>query len=102
MAKLIPYTADRLRDYQVFAQKNWPKGYQYSENYLNWLYQENPNRKPNDFILALDEQQQIIGVIHKLRLIWQANGQKIEVPAIHNLIVDKDQRHGSGLFLWIA
>jgi hypothetical protein len=96
---LIPYTPDQLKNYQAFAKKVWGNTYQQQEAYIQWLYTENPTpTKPEDFTLATDNGQ-IIGVIHKMRLPWLINGEKVPVPALHNLIVDPKYRTGNGLFL---
>lgn len=101
--KLTPYQEQDYQSYVEFALNNWgPTAYQANKNYIKWLYKESPAsiKKDSDFLLVKDSaSDKVIGSIHKLRLPWLVNGKILEIPAIHNLLVDKNERIGSGLFL---
>ncbi|MDR1113656.1 MAG: hypothetical protein LBL50_01020 [Candidatus Margulisbacteria bacterium] len=105
MVKIIPYSGAYLKSYQDFARRGWGKNcYQQTEKYLNWLYQKNPYAdKEKPFWLVIEPQNNmVIGVMHKMCLPWVIDEQKVLVSSIHNLLVDKDYRRGSGLMLITA
>ncbi|MDR1323906.1 MAG: hypothetical protein LBK68_05660 [Candidatus Margulisbacteria bacterium] len=105
MVKIIPYSGTYLKSYQDFARRGWGKNcYQQTEKYLNWLYQENPYAdKEKPFWLVIEPQNNmVVGVMHKMCLPWLIAGQKIIASSIHNLLVAKDYRQGSGLMLIAA
>ena len=101
MAKLelVPYKGHFFKNYQSFAAKNWGqdtyKGY---KAYLDWLYKENPStqKKDTDFLVLTSNNEDVLGVIHKMHVPWMVNGQEIEIPAIHNLLVEKKYQAGHG------
>ncbi|MDR2430948.1 MAG: hypothetical protein LBD99_01650 [Candidatus Margulisbacteria bacterium] len=103
MAAILPYREKYLAAYQDFARRNWGQNcYQRSARYLRWLYQDNPCRNNENPFLLLIEQERVIGTMHKMRLPWLIDGQKVTVSSIHNLLVDRDYRRGSGLMLITA
>ena len=105
MLKIVPYSGAYLQSYQNFARRNWgERCYQQTEKYLRWLYQENPCAdKENPFLILLEPQHnEVVGVMHKMRLPWLIDGQKVLVSSIHNLLVDRNYRRGSGLLLITA
>ncbi len=102
--KLIPFAEKFKADYRNFAKRNWGKDcYQASDKYLQWLYQQNPcGASVEDFLIAINNHQEVVGSIHKLNIPWLINGEKIIIPAIHNLLVEQKYRTGNGLFLITA
>lgn len=103
--ELIPYKSHFLESYQDFAKRNWgQETYKASKNYLNWLYKENPstNKNESDFMVAVIEGEKVVGCIHKMHVFWEIQGKEIEIPAIHNLLVDEKYQAGYGLFLVTA
>jgi hypothetical protein len=105
MVKIIPYSGEYLKSYQDFARRNWGKRcYQQTEKYLRWLYQENPcaDQKKSFLIAVEPRNNKVVGALHKMRLPWLIDGQKILASSIHNLLVDKNYRRGSGLMLITA
>ncbi|GBR76458.1 hypothetical protein NO2_1000 [Candidatus Termititenax persephonae] len=105
MTKIIPYAPEYLPAYQDLARRGWGKHcYQQTEKYLRWLYHDNPYAdKATPFFIALEpSNNKVIGVLHKLRLPWLIDGQKVIVNSMHNLLVDKDYRQGGGLMLITA
>ncbi len=101
---IVPFEQNMLSNYQDFAYKNWGKNcYQASENYLNWLYKENPspNKTKEDFMVAIKDDK-IIGAIHRMHIPWIIDGVESETPAIHNLLVEEKYRQGHGIFLITA
>ncbi|MBU0579649.1 MAG: hypothetical protein KKA19_00590 [Candidatus Margulisbacteria bacterium] len=100
--ELVPYENHFFESYQQFAWRNWGKGtYKADQNYLNWLYKENPsvNKSKMDFLIATVDGKDVVGSIHKMRAFWRINNEEVEIPAIHNLLVDKKYQSGYGLFL---
>ena len=97
----IPYDSSIFRAYHLFARKCFGKeSYQSNENYIAWLYQENPlSRRDDDFLIGLSEDGRVVGCLHKMRLNWRHQGDSVEVPAFHNYMVDPDFRHAAGFFL---
>ncbi|MDR1453311.1 MAG: hypothetical protein LBJ25_04990 [Candidatus Margulisbacteria bacterium] len=105
MVKIIPYSGEYLHSYQDFARRNWGGHcYQQTEKYLRWLYEENPcaGREKSFLIVIEPQSNQVVGAIHKMRLPWLIDGQKVPGSSIHNLLVDKNYRQGSGLLLIAA
>jgi hypothetical protein len=105
MLKLLPYSSKYLTAYQEFARRNWGRRcYQQTEKYLRWLYQENPCAdKEKSFLIVIEPQNnKVVGTIHKMYLPWLIAGQKVLVSSIHNLLVDRNYRQGSGLMLITA
>ena len=100
--ELEPYRKKYLKTYVKFAQEGWGGHcHQSSENYINWLYKENPcaTSSKEGFTLALFEGK-IIGCIHKMQLMWRVKKQIESIPAIHNLIVaENHRRKGCGILL---
>ena len=91
-----------LKTYIDFAEREWEKYcHQSSENYINWLYNENPcprNSKEN-FVLAFYEGK-VIGCVHKMGLMWKVKGRVEYIPAVHNLMVARNHRRkGCGILL---
>lgn len=94
-AHVIPYSANYEQAYLDFAKISWGQdSYQSTFVYLRWLYSENPSlhKKEGDFLLVITENQKVVGCIHKLRMPWISEGVPIEIPAVHNLIVDEQYR----------
>ena len=92
-----------FKAYAEFAWEEWDKSsHQSSENYINWLYNENPcikNSKERGFLLALFEDK-VVGCIHKMRLMWRVKDQIEYIPTIHNLMVaENHRRKGCGMLL---
>jgi hypothetical protein len=98
---IIPYRDEWFDRYAAFARRSWGgDSYQHSRNYIDWLYRDNPSpdKHESDFLLAVDGEQ-IIGCIHKMRLPWRVGEKTVEIPALHNLIVDEAHRDGTGFML---
>ena len=101
----IPFEDTFFKEYQHFAWKCYgQKAYQTKLNYINWLYKENPiSLKKEDFLIGVTEEKElVVGCIHKMRLHWRYQGNLIDMPALHNLIVDEDYRNGTGFMLVMA
>jgi hypothetical protein len=98
----LPYESKHLLDYQNFSKNYFGfKSYQSKTNYLDWLYKENPlSINKEDFLIGIENNNnEVIGCIHKMVLSWKINSQILRVPALHNLIVNKNYRNGSGFML---
>lgn len=106
MVKIIPYSPAYLASYQDLAKRSWwgKNCYQQTEKYLDWLYTANPYKNTEcPFLLVIEPQSNaVVGVIHKMRLPWLIDGQKVIVSAIHNLFVEEKYRQGCGLMLITA
>ena len=103
--KWVPFENRYIYKYQRFAENCYgPKSYQVKQNYIDWLYNENPlSLGMEDFLIGVSEvQNHVVGCIHKMRFRWNYQGQLIDLPALHNLMVDKDFRHGIGFMLVMA
>jgi len=91
-----------LKAYVRFAREEWGEScYQASENYIQWLYNENPCPKISkiSFVLAFFEGT-IVGCIHKMGWMWQIKNQSEYIPAVHNLMVAQNHRKkGCGMLL---
>lgn len=101
----IPFSKTYLRNYQDFARKYYgDDAYQAKEDYINWLYRENPlSSDENDFLIGVHTERNIlVGCIHKMQMKWAINGKTFSMPALHNLIVDEEHRHGIGFMLVMA
>lgn len=86
------------KPYHEFASREWGNlCYQSSLNYIHWLYKENPcgGILENDFLLGINNGS-VIACIHKMRLSWNLHGEIKTVPALHNLMVSEEFRHGLG------
>jgi len=98
--KIIPYVDDYWNSYHEFAKSEWGvNSYQAQKNYVRWLYDENPspNKLPTDFLIVVSTQNRVVGCIHKLRMPWIFQSNSIEIPTIHNLVVDREHRGHYGL-----
>ncbi len=96
-----PYSKDLYPAYAAFANRAWGDGcYQGTRRYLSWLYEStrSPMPRPEDFLVAVSRGS-VVGCMHKMRLVWKIEGQLVEVPALHNWIVDEQFRSGVGLVL---
>lgn len=96
--EFLPFKEIHSTPYQEFARREWGAHcYQSSLNYINWLYKENPcgGKLENDFQLGLNAGS-IIACMHKMRLNWSVHGEIKTIPALHNLIVSEEFRHGLG------
>ena len=101
----VPFEDSFFKNYQKFTWKHFGElSYQAKKNYIRWLYQENPlSLKKQDFLLGVSESEnRVLGCIHKMRLLWSYEDGNIEVPALHNLMVDESYRHGTGFMLVMA
>ena len=101
----VPFEDSFFENYQKFTWKHFGElSYQAKKNYIHWLYQENPlSLKKEDFLLGISESQNhVVGCIHKMRLPWNYQKNLIDVPALHNLMVDENYRHGIGFMLVMA
>ena len=101
----IGFQDSLLSNYQKFARYNYgKKAYQAKENYINWLYKENPlSVIKEDFLVGISNQRKtVVGCIHKMRMHWRYESKVISVPAFHNLMVDKEYRYGTGFILVMA
>jgi len=98
---LIPFDNSFFSSYSEFAQSNWGEGcYQAKPEYLDWLYTRNPlPGSQEDFLIAINNDQKVVGSIHKMKIPWEINSEVKIVAAIHNLLVEDQYRRGSGLFL---
>ncbi|MFC1485111.1 hypothetical protein ACFL5N_01510 [bacterium] len=103
--KWIPYQDCYLKSYQDFVKNNFGRdAYQSKKKYIDWLYSENPlmiNKKNSDFLVGINKKKEVIACIHKMRLLWNCQESIVEIPAIHNLMVDKKYRMGIGFMLVI-
>ena len=104
--KIVPYDNNYFESYENFANKNWGNFcYQGRRDYLQWLYDENPNKnkKATDFLLAVSEGGRVVGCVHKMRISWKVRKRLIDTPSIHDLMVEENYRHGIGLkLIWNA
>jgi hypothetical protein len=99
--QVLPYGDAMYTAYAAFANRAWGDGcYQGSRSYLSWLYrvERTPKPRPEDFLIAVS-QGAVVGCMHKMRLIWKHEGALVEVPALHNWIVDERFRTGVGIVL---
>jgi hypothetical protein len=99
--EIVPYSEGMFNAYAAFATRAWGTGcYQATRNYIEWLYQANPSGTPrtDDFLVGRNGET-IVGCIHKMRLVWQSSSALVEVPALHNWMVDAQFRTGVGLLL---
>lgn len=89
--------------YEKFVNRNFGKGaYQSSQDYLNWLYFDNPYGKGYaDFLIVVVNHHEVVGCIHKLRfeLFDSRRKHNIGGVSIHNLMVDSKHRNGAGFLL---
>ncbi len=91
-----------LKSYVEFAQQEWGNScHQSSQNYINWLYNENPCIKnPKESFILTFYKGKVIGCVHKMGLMWKVNDQLEYVPVIHNLMVSQNHRDkGCGILL---
>src|SRR5207248_11795518 len=90
--------------YISFAKKIWGAGsFQAHPPSLKWLYKANPNsRGMQSDLLVLWDENKIVGAHHRLRLPWRIGGQRITMPALHDLAVLPNYRKGEGLQLILA
>ncbi|MRR54713.1 MAG: hypothetical protein EG822_09415 [Deltaproteobacteria bacterium] len=97
----VNYESAFYDQYKIFAQNQFGIGsYQSSENYLKWLYCENPHsRGYSDLIVGILEDGRVIGFIHKMRLPWKVEGETVLFPSLHNLVVKQEFRSGAGFWL---
>lgn len=97
-------TPDFVPRYQEFAAQQFgTTAYQACPEYLDWMYAENPfGGCPSDGMLALNDAEQVIGCVHRLRVPWRINGERVVVPAIHNLMVEPAHRQGVGGILAVT
>lgn len=101
----VPFENRFLKNYQEFTKNNYGlNAYQCKENYIKWLYQENPlSKEKNDFLIGINsDNENIVGCIHKMQMEWVLNKETFRVPALHNLVVDSEYRHGIGFMLVMA
>ncbi|MCK4774938.1 MAG: GNAT family N-acetyltransferase [Candidatus Krumholzibacteria bacterium] len=101
----IGFTHSHLHSYQAFAERMYGReSYQTSEAYINWLYRENPHGPDlqKDFKVGVTDNERVVGCIHKMRLPWRVAGERVDVPAVHNLMVDPKYRKGLGFMLTMA
>jgi hypothetical protein len=99
--RVLPYNHANYAAYAAFANRAWGDGcYQASRSYLSWLYEveRTPMPRPDDFLVALSSGA-VVGCMHKMRVLWKSEGRLVEVPALHNWIVDEQFRSGVGLVL---
>ena len=95
------YQDNFFKAYAKFAKEEMGElCYQSSEDYVNWLYNENPyeNSSKSDLILGFAKGK-VVGCIHKMRLMWKIEDQFADIPAVHDFMVAKKFRHGCGIFL---
>ena len=89
--------------YEKFVNRNFGKGaYQSSQDYLNWLYFDNPYGKGYaDFLIVVVNHHEVVGCIHKLRfeLFDNIKKQQFSGVSIHNLMIDIKHRNGVGFLL---
>ena len=89
--------------YKNFVNRNYGKNaYQSSQDYLNWLYFDNPYGKGySDFLIIIFNNHEVVGCVHKLRFELFDNIKKEHFGgvAIHNLMVDIKHRNGAGFLL---
>lgn len=88
--------------YRAFMHGEFGPGcYHACRNYLDWLYKENPacTRGYEDFLVAVREQGQVVGCVHKMQLPWQLDRSRFRVAALHHLVVAEEFRRGHGLVL---
>jgi len=84
--------------YVKFARSAWGKHSRQSDaSFLDWLYKENPNTlgMQRD-LLVLCDGDQIVGSHHRMRVPWRVNGERVIVPALHDLFVFESHRNESG------
>lgn len=99
--QVLPYESSRYEAYATFAETAYGRGcYQASRGYLEWLYgvERSPAPRRDDFLVAVAGDR-VVGCLHKMRLLWRSGGELLEVPALHNWIVDEEFRSGVGLVL---
>ena len=89
--------------YRRFCDERFgPDGYQGRSNYLQWLYIDNPaGRGFADCLLATEPSGAIVACIHRMRLSWQINAGRVDIPSLHNLVAEPS-RGGAGFFVLMA
>jgi len=103
--KWRPFLPEQLGAYLAFAREQFGEhAYQAKPAYLEWLYEENPEAKAGyeGFLVGTNDQQEVVGCIHKLYQRWHWNGKSVVFPAIHNLAVHPDYRGGLGSLLILS
>ena len=98
--KWFSFETKYFLSYKRFARQQFGMNcYQASDNYINWLYQENPCAKSDykDFIIGVLKGQKVIGCHHKMRLEWKVGERIIEIPTLADLMLCKKHLHGTGL-----
>lgn len=83
-----------------FAGRTYPRGgHQRRPDYYHWLYARAPNGLAS-MLLVLDEQQRVVGALHRLFLEWSIQGEVVLVPTLIDLALDPEHRHsGVGIRL---
>lgn len=100
---LASYEPQWANSYAEFVARNYSKtAYQGRQEYINWLYIDNPSRAGfNDFLILLKDKSEVVGCFHRLRFSFRdtADNKTYVGAAIHNLMVDEAHRHGIGFLL---
>lgn len=99
--QIVEFTAERTAAYLQFAAKQFGDGSAAaSEQYLNWLYHDNPfGGSFKDALLVALPNGDIVGCVHAMKVPWRLNDTDCVVPAIHNLMIAPDYRQGIGMKL---
>lgn len=98
--RIVPFESSCRDRYRVFATRSFGTGsYQANPAYLKWLYEENPLGGGDRASLAVAENGEVVGCVHKMRLLWQFGDDTAPVVAPHNLMVSEEHRNGLGFMI---
>jgi hypothetical protein len=80
-----------------------PHAHQATPGYYQWAYNENPNCPDglDSLVIACDNEGRVIGMMNRLLMEWEVNGDRMVIPALGDFAVDAAHRKG-GLGLRMA
>lgn len=83
-----------------FARRTYPEGsHQGRIGYYHWLYERAPG-KLSSMLLVLDDQDRVVGTLHRLFLDWHIHDAILQVPTLIDLALDPEYRpSGAGIRL---
>jgi hypothetical protein len=103
--RIVPYAPPWYPGYRALAEREWGPGcHQADPRFLRWA-EANPIASPAEhgtghgpLWLAVDGER-VVGCIHAMRLLWQIGDVQLELPSLHDWLVDPDYRTGVGSML---